>query len=1140
MDKLRKRAPLQGQMTCGIKSLILFVLLCVCIPVTAQNSQITINAKDVTLKSVIEQIEKQTDYHFIYNKNIVDLGKHVTVQATNESLKNVLLQMFSDSDVVFSVEKKQIILSKKTPDTKNKGESNVSQYKVKVHGVVADTNGDPLVGVSITSKTVSGGVTTNIDGEYSWEVPAGTTINFSYVGFDPIGRKVTKSGELNIRMNENSQLLNEVVVTGYGATTRKNLTTSIATVKTDKIQKAAVSNVNSLLLGRAAGIQATESSTQPGGGINISVRGGGTPVYVIDGVVVPNYSLEPGSGNVALPNSINRSGLQGLNPNDIESIEVLKDASAAIYGIGAADGVILITTKKGAEGKPTVTYDGSYTWKKSYKMPEFISGAEYMNFVNLFNKEYYLIDHNQYPYGSAAYDNKWVPIFSQKQIDSAPNHDWVNDELKPGYVTNHNVAVSGGTQSIKYYLGLNYYNEDATVRNSNMERFALRTNVSAQLCKFIKFTTIANINQNKYRNSTNGSDQGNLGDQGAGALYSAESYPSYLTPYDEDGNYTQFGRVPNPVALRNILDNTNFTSWYVNFALDIDIIKNMLSFRGVYGANQDITERDSYIPSDVYFALQRKSRGNVGYAKHLNTTLEGFLNFQYKFGEIVDLSAMVGMGRYIDKGNGFNVSYENANDRLNSESVEKADGPFYPSSYKFENEKRSQFGRITGDFLNRYVISASVRRDGTDKFFPGKKYSWFPSVSLAWKIHEESFIRDITWINMLKLRASYGETGSDNLGSSLYKVITTTREDVKFDGNSVTYIPYISSGDNYTDVSWQKTVMKNIGLDFSLLHDRLSGSIDIFRNDITRMLGYDATELLGMYGSRPVNGGHFRREGIDINLNSTNINTKDFKWTSTLTLSHYNTEWVERMANYDYQVYQKRDHESTNAQYYYNQLGYVNADRSNLPESQRSLGTAACMPGATIIEDTNGDGIITVEDVQYYNATPKLYYGLGNSFQYKNFDLDIFFYGVLGQKKWNSTLGYAYYYPSSVDAANVTTYIYQTWNSQTNNGENARFPGVAQQRVSLPGNVGVKTTSFQDASFLRVRNITLGYTLPAKVMDVFNGYIKSIRVYVDFQNPFTFTKYEGNDPEIDTGTGNLNHGLFPQNRSYTCGLKLVF
>ena len=1147
MDELTKRTP-RRELRYGIKALILsFVMLMIAFPSYARNGNITINVSDVPMQTVLKKIEQQTDYRFFYSKDAVNVSSKVSLNVTNEPLTAVLDKLFDSNGISYRINKKQIVLTKGGKAEPKAGSATEAKNKKKgetvhVTGYVRDEAGEPLIGVTVMDKGTMKGAATDVDGKYEIDVPVGSSLKYSYVGYDPVSKKVNGAGELDVTMSEGANVLNEVVVMGYGATSRKNLTTSIATVKTDKIQKGAISNVNSMLLGRAAGVQATISSPQPGGGINISVRGGGNPVYVIDGVVVPNSSMEPGTGSVSLPTSVNRAGLQGLNPSDIESIEVLKDASAAIYGIGAADGVILITTKKGKEGKPTVTYEGSVAWQRHYKYTPLLDGPELMNMVNLFSKENYLYDKSQYPYGSVAYDGKWSPIFTEQQILNAPNYDWLGDEFRTGFINNHNININGGTDRVKYYLGMNYYNELATVRNSNMERFALRTNIQTKITDFIRLTTIVNVNKNNYRNSTNGGDQGNLQNQGAGALFAAQTYPTYLTPYDEDGNYTQFVNVPNPVALRKIADSTKTTAWYVNLALDIDIIKNWLTFRGVYGINNETSERDSYIPSDVYFGLQRKSRGNVGFGKRLNSTLEGFLNFQHQLGEIVDLSAMIGMGRYLDKGNGFNVSYENANDKLTSESIEKAEGPYYPASYKYANEKRSQFARVSADFLNRYVISATIRRDGTDKFFPGKKYSWFPSVSLAWKMHEEKFLRDVEWINMLKIRASYGETGSDNLGTTLYGTINTTREDVKFDGNSVTYIPFILSGANYDDVTWQKTTMKNIGIDFSILNDRLSGSVDLFRNDIIHLLGTAPTELLGMHGTRPINGGHFRREGIDVTLNSTNIWNSEFKWTTTLTLSHYNAVWVKRMPNYDYQVYQKRKNEPVNYTYYYNCLGYVNADRSNVTDTQRTLGPAACMPGYPIVEDTNGDGAITAEDIQTYNTTPKLYYGMGNNFSWKGFDLDIFFYGQLGVKKWNTAYQYSVTgdnFPRGVTSHNVPVYIYQAWNSQTNSGKDAKFAGISAYKVNLPGNVGTNQ-NLEDASYLRIRNITLGYTIPAKAMKVFHGYMKEIRVYADFQNPFTFTRYKGLDPEINTGAASLSGGQFPQTRAYTIGLKLVF
>ena len=335
--------------------------------------------------------------------------------------------------------------------------------------------------------------------------------------------------------------------------------------------------------------------------------------------------------------------------------------------------------------------------------------------------------------------------------------------------------------------------------------------------------------------------------------------------------------------------------------------------------------------------------------------------------------------------------------------------------------------------------------------------------------------------------------------------------------------------------------MKNIGLDFSVLRDRIWGSVDVFRNDVTHLLGTAPTELLGMHGTRPINGGHYKRTGVDVSLNSLNLQTHDFKWTSQITMYHYNAVWIERMPNYDYQKYQKRKNEPMNAFYYYKTTGIINVDKSNMPESQRSLGPAACMPGYPIVKDKNGDGIIDVNDSYMDNTLPKLYFGFGNTFTWKNFDLDIFMYGQLGVKKWNDAYGNSIDVGGlsrGVDAHNVGIYSYNIWNTQTNT--NGRFPGIAiSKSVALPENLGFDYTR-ENASYIRVRNITLGYNLGPKELSVFKGYIRGIRVFVDFQNPLTFTKYKGYDPEINTSSSNLTGGQYPQMRVYSIGAKLTF
>ena len=1119
------------------KKAIFMVMALFCLNISMLAQAVSLKMKNVSVKEAMTQLKDKSGYSFVYKVGDIDTKKVVDVQA--KELKEAIRQILLGQDVVYEVKGKNIIVQKgQARETTTK-----EGKKHKITGVVKDDSGNPIVGATIKEKGTTNGTVTDIDANFALDVSPESVLEISYIGYRDQSVSVGNRTSLTITLNEDQQLLDEVVVVGYGTTSRKNLTTSIATVKTDNISKAANNNVSQMLLGRAAGLQATIASPQPGGGVNISIRGAGTPIYVVDGIVMPANSLEVGSGSTLLPSSVNRAGLAGLNPSDIESIEVLKDASASIYGIGAADGVILITTKKGAEGKPRITYEGSYSLQKSYSYLEMLDGPSYMNMVNVFSKENYLFNNQQYPYGNVAFDNKWTAVFTPDQIANAKTTDWLDYVLRSGNVCNQNLTISGGTPIFKYYLGLNYYKEDGIVDNSSMQRYSLRTNISSQLTKFLKMTAIVNVNQNKYDNSTIGPDVGNKGNVAAGSLYTALCYPSYLPMYNDEGKFTIFRNIPNPKALTEISDKSDQNGYYVNFAADVDIIKNMLSAKLLYGINKENSHRSAYIPSDLYFVQMYKSRGHIGYSKRQRETLEGTLAFRHQFGEVLSVDAVAGMGRYVEKYDGSDISYEKTNDQINDSNIGAAEGPFYPSSYKGENEKRSQFVRASFDVLDRYVVAATLRRDGTDKFFPEKKYALFPSVSLAWKISNESFLKDVSWVNLLKLRASYGETGSDNLGASLYGIITTPREDVKFDNNKTTYMPYILSGANYSDVTWQKTVMKNVGLDFSILKDRIWGSVDLFRNDVTNLLGYASTSLLDMHGSRPINGAHYKRVGIDVSLNSANVKTNDFKWTTMLTLSHYNAMWVERMPNYDFNKYQKRTNEPMNAYYYYKTTGIINQDRSNMPDSQKSLPRGAQMPGYPIVDDRNGDGVIDKEDIYMDNDIPKVYFGFGNTFTYRNFDLDIFTYGQLGVKKYN----YAYNFSGSagklalgVLSENAGIYAFNIWNSQNNT--NGTIPGIAWGKsVALPENAPLDMFR-QNASFLRIRNITLGYNLNAQKIGFLKGAVQSVRLYIDCQNPFTFTKYDGYDPEIITGHGTLagQGGEYPQMRVYSFGAKLVF
>ena len=1111
--------------------LTVLVLLFLSLPLFAQDVRVSITLRDASLKELFRAIEEQTSYSFSYRDSELEGKPAVNVEVRDMQLSRLLSSELSKAGLQYTLVEDKIVV---TPASLSG-----DRTPVRLSGTVKDRAGQPVIGASAMIKGTMTGVVTDLDGRFSISVHKGDVLVFSSLGYVTEEYRVGSIANVDIVLDENHEMLEEAVAVGYGTTLRKNLTTSVATVKPDRISQAASSNVSQLLMGQAAGLRANISSTQPGGNVDISIRGGGTPIYIVDGIMMPESSLEVGHGTIETPNSINRAGLAGLNPGDIESIEVLKDASAAIYGINAANGVILITTKKGSEGAPRVTVETNYSFVRNYEYLQPLSSYEYMNFANVFSKESYLLNHGMQPYGSAPYDGGWSPVFYPDQIASATDTDWLDYILRPGSINNHSVSITGGSRYVRYYIGANYYDQVGTVINSRMKRYTLRTNVSAQIFPFMNVTAILNINSNDYVNSN--ADGGGAGGVGKDALQSALMFPPNYQVYDAEGNYMRYRSTANPAEMQLYSDNTRSSGWYTNISADIRLYKDILTLRGVYGLNREHSKRSLYIPTTMmWYEVAGVSRGHIGEASRDDQTIEGMLMYKQKFAGIADVEAVVGMGVYNQSGDGLDVDFRNANDNIGPDNIAAAEGPFTPTSSKWANEKRSQFGRVSVDLLDRYVVSASVRRDGTDKFFPSKKYAWFPSVSLAWKLSNEKFMRSLTWLDLLKVRASYGVTGRDNLGTSLYGLYTMAPSYVKFDNNTVNYIPYVKSGTDYPDVTWEKTIMKNVGIDFYLFKNRFWGSIDVFRNDVTDLLGEAPGEPLSMVGMRPVNYGHYYRSGVDVALNSVNVRTADgFTWSSMLTLTHYNMYWVERTENYDYQEYQIREREPMNANYFYHVTGIINADRSNMPESQLSLGANSQMPGYPIIEDRNSDGVIDINDIYMDDVLPKISIGFGNTFTYKNFDLDIFLYGQFGATKYN----YAFQWANANSLAysppqNSNQFAYLIWNSQTNT--EGTLAGIATSKSDpLPGNAGWDLGR-QDASFVRVRNITLGYNLDGSLLgNVLSKRVDSIRIYVDFQNPFTFSKFSGVDPEIYIGNSSSPAG-YPMIRSYTIGAKFNF
>ena len=996
-----------------------------------------------------------------------------------------------------------------------------------VTGKVTDVNGQPIPSATIQVKGKQNTtVISNEDGTFSIAANPTDVLVFSSVGYYGTEIRVGQQTNLTISLTAAIGSLNEVVVTGYGTTSRKNLTTAISKIDPKNVPQAANSSVAQLVFGQAAGVQGMQQSAEPGGNINISIRGRGAPLIVIDGVVTPFSPLEPGNNNVANElNGVRRGGIAGLNPEDIESIEFLKDASAAIYGVNAANGVMLITTKKGKSGRMSITYDGSYSYVANQKYLEPLSASDYMSYYNQLTYDKYLLDNKQVPYGPNS-PSGFVPKYTSSQIGAAgEGTDWLGEVLRNGSITNHNLGISGGTEKVTYFFSGNFFDQQGTMKNSSMRRYTGRMNLTYNLAKFISLNTNVNASKNYYANSTAGWQNGGSGTQGFGALQAALAYPRSMPVYDANGNYTLFQVTGNPVSLLDIKDRTDYNSLNATISLDLKLIGNELTGRLLYGNLTESSIRDFFVPSKTFYFQLFQSRGSWSEAKRQNQTMEATLAYKKRLmNDNLNLDALAGVGQYQYDETGFGASATDMLDAIGTDNLAAGSATSrVVNSNRYFTKTRSYFAKVGLDFFDRYVIQGTFRYDGFNNFFPDNKYAAFPSASIAWKISNEAFMKNLDFISLLKLRASIGITGQAS--GYAYAAYVPDVFLVSFNSGASQIIPYTIASIDHPELQWPKTINKNIGLDFSLFKDHVSGSFDWFRDDITRLIANATTAPLSFLGTQPVNGAHRVRTGWEFGLNTRNISTENFHWNSLINVSHvaythkerFPFETIPQGGNVD---------DPVNSIYAFQTAGILQIGEN--AEAWQPVN--ASNPGAPKFIDVNGDKILDSKDIVRYDASPTHTIGFGNYFSYKQLDLGIMFYSQFGAWGYNNLVSWAT--PAGFIAGNQSGIqeMKNVWSSTNTSGT---LPGVGYDAAALGLAAGINT-SLEKTDFIRCRNITLGYNF--NTTRVF----KSLKLYVDAQNPFIITNYKIADPEVEAGAVKGGAAPYPMATTYSFGVKAGF
>lgn len=1016
----------------------------------------------------------------------------------------------------------------------------LAQGMVTATGTVTDANGDPLIGCTVQLKGSSVGTVTDLDGRFKMQVPEGKTLTFSYIGYKTKEVKAQKT--MKVTLEDDTHVLNEVVAVGYGTMKRSDITGSVVSVKAEDMEQTSAATMDQMLQGRAAGLTMTSNSGAAGSSTSIQIRGvnslnsSNEPVYVIDGSIVRS---EAGQDTYSNP-------LDGLNPNDIESIEILKDASAtAIYGAQAANGVIIVNMKKGKEGAPKISFKATAGFSNLPKK---------LDVMNLRQMAAYITDLGISESSEGYLANPGL---------LGEGTDWQDAMFRTGVKQEYNLSVRGGAKSVNYSVSGGYYSEDGIIINNGFERFTLRTALDIKAYKWLDLGATVNISH---------TDQ-NTGMASWGVVGNALGMLPNIPVKNEDGTWGKAGYnsetnswTPNPVAIASITTRDNkksatranfyFTlkpwkwlSWRneVTYDVNTDNYRYLLPAYDLGGTRRDYATHEASKTYNQYMSLKSVATGNWKIKSHKLSLMLGYeMNDRYRdylygqrLGGSDDNLALVGGDGTQDSNDG------------------------WTTTERFV----SFFGRLTYNYLDRYLLTATVRHDGSSRFARGQRWGTFPSVALAWRISEEPFFLPLLeTVNSLKLRVGYGLVGNANLADNTYQPTFTNMISNFGTGYLTANMP------NYDGLTWEKTHSWNIGLDLSLWDNRIEFIFDAYRKDTKDLLlqtalpWYTGTHITGGTSAQWANVGSMRNEGIELTLNATVINKKNFKWKTGLTYSlnkneitalNSETGFIDKTLNFKTwggeTVTRTAVGHSVSQYYGYRVAGRINSAADFLRDNGDGTSTViAATPnyrvgtvvsnasasalktsvGDLLFKDLNGDGIINSEDRDYLGSgLPKYTFGWNNTFTYKRWSLSVFMYGSVGNKVFNwqrRQMDEPSLLSGSVTNKFTRVSNYAKWAYRDGNPGNQDVwnvyvvPGADPSETRIDNNHGnynsrVSDRYVEDADYLRIKNIVLSYSFPRSICKKLM--LQSLKLSGNVQNLYTFTGYTGYDPEVGSQNG---------------------
>jgi len=1101
----------------------------------SQRTVINLKMENVTIKDVLRGIEEKSDFYFLYNNDLINVTRTVSIDVKNEKIEDVLSQLFADKSVNFLVKDRQIVLSPLQSG------SVMDQKAKSVSGTVTDQSGGSLPGVSVVVKGTTNGTITDMDGKYSLSnIAEKAVLQFSFVGMKMQEISVEGKTSINIVLEDESIGIEEVVAVGYGVQKKSDVTGSLVRVGAEEIRSRPVTNAVQAMQGRAAGVDIT-SNERPGTVGDITIRGvrsltaSNSPLYVVDGIPMVTGTVDAG-GNTS--NKVTLGGIDNINPNDIESIDILKDASAtAIYGSRGANGVVLITTKKGKSGKLSLNFDSSVTTEKIHEFSPLFSAGDYVEYRRW-------AEYNAYPTTFARGDQPTqandAKIFTGDDTAMAnimkgwaggtwdgsqlTTTNWTDYVTRTGVTTQNTLSASGGTDKMKAYGSFGYTDSKGVVKGQGFKRY--NANVSVDLTPLKWFSFGGNLNSSYSIQEYGQSTAGNVGVSAQTGLYqSAYGIFTFAQPFDANGN-----RIDYPggdIAVKTIIDEDKYSqdqrvtfrtfgSLYgqLDFGALIPVLKG-LRFRTNFGPDIQ-TWRDGIYDDGKSVIRSGSAYASLEKRQRVSYTLDHLLYYDTKFGKH-------GVGLTLLQSQ---TQFETESSFMSADNVPFATQKWNAlgavsslkswSSGLTKQSLLSYMARLNYSFTDKYLLTVSGRYDGASVLAEGNKWSFFPSAALGWRMDQEAFMANVHWVTQLKLRAGFGVTGN----AAIDPYSTKGRLEAMFYPFGATSTPgqlNVTTLANQ-DLGWEKTTQYNFGLDYSIFKSRIYGSLDVYTSHTTDLLLKKSIPTVTGFYDTFANIGETKSKGADLSVNTVNIKTHDFEWSTSINASYQDNKIVS-LAN------GKQDDlnntwfigQSQSVVYGYESAGiWQDSDASEMAKFNANGHTFTA--GNVRPKDQNGDYKIDANnDRKIIGSTiPKYILGITNTFNYKGFELSALLYGRMG-----------YIYSTGGEGL-VGRYQQRAVNYWTPTNTNSEYQkpiysaGFGDQYYASLG--------YKHGSFLKIRNISLGYNFPERITNKLK--ISKLRVYVQASNPgFIFNQVSWMD--MDTR-------YHASNRGFVTGLSVQF